>query len=107
MALTSQPFNHPQPAVVTADLSAKVDMARLTKAARGLKSGELDVLIEGRNESVVWGLVKSGQDKVYSVQVAHGGASCSCPDWAYRHRHGVDVCKHATPFKVYKRSVTH
>ena len=60
----------------------------------------------------MWGLVRNGSGLVYSVQVAHGYASCSCPDWAFRHRHGMAVCKHglalaltATPEKP--REVEH
>jgi uncharacterized Zn finger protein len=45
----------------------------------------------------VWGLVRNGEDKVYSVQVAHGSASCSCPDFAYRHT----ICKHALALALY------
>jgi len=79
---------------ITQEFLSNVDLARLQRAARGLQDGSLNVLVEGQNEGAVWGLVRNGSDKVYSVQVAHGFASCSCPDWAYRHRHGMAVCKH-------------
>ena len=81
-------------AAITQEFLAHVDLARLQRAARGLQDGSLDVVVEGQDEGAVWGLVRNGSDKVYSVQVAHGYASCSCPDWAYRHRHGMAVCKH-------------
>ena len=77
--------------MVTKEFLAKVDMARLKKAAEGLKAGTLDVLLEGRNEGAVWGLVSNGEEKVYSVQVAWGSSSCSCPDYVFRHA----ICKHA------------
>ena len=100
-----QPFTLPQSPkgtqVITTDFLAKVDMARLKKAAQGLESGTMQVLIEGRDESAVWGLVRTGEEKAYSVQVANGYASCSCPDWSFRHRHGHEVCKHALALALY------
>lgn len=83
--------------MITQEFLAKVDMARLARAAKGLESGELDVLIEGRNEGAVWGLVRNGGEKVYSVQVAHGSSSCSCPDYAFRHT----ICKHSLALALY------
>jgi uncharacterized Zn finger protein len=83
--------------LITEDFLAKVDLARLKKAAQGLQAGTLQVLIEGRNESAVWGLVRNGEDTVYTVQIAHGSASCSCPDYAFRRV----ICKHALSLALY------
>jgi len=101
MALTTQFSTLPQSPkgtrVITTEFLARVDMARLKKAAQGLESGTMQVLIEGRDENAVWGLVRPGEDRVYGVQVAHGYASCSCPDFAFRHA----ICKHALALALY------
>jgi len=83
--------------IITTDFLAKVDLARLKKAAQGLETGTLQVLLEGRTESAVWGLVRNGEDTVYTVQVAHGYASCSCPDYTFRRA----ICKHALALALY------
>jgi uncharacterized Zn finger protein len=84
-------------ALITEGFLAKVDLARLKKAAQGLQAGTLQVLIEGRNEIAVWGLVRNGEEKVYSVQVAGDAASCSCPDYLFRKA----ICKHALSLALY------
>ncbi len=80
---------------ITNDFLAAIDMARSQRAALGLEDGTLCVVLNGQDEGAVWGQVTNGDSKAYSVQVAHGYASCSCPDWAYRHRDGLEACKHA------------
>ena len=78
---------------ITNEFLANIDMARLQRAVRGLEEGTLSVVLNGQTEGAVWGQVRNGGGKAYSVQVAHGFASCSCPDWAYRHRDGLEACK--------------
>jgi uncharacterized Zn finger protein len=83
--------------MITQAFLAKVDLARLQKAARGLQAGTLQVLLEGRTDGAVWGLVRNGEEKVYSVQVAGDAASCSCPDSTFR----KTICKHALALALY------
>ncbi len=82
-------------AAITQEFMDNMDLGRLQRAARGLQDGSLNVVVEGQDEDAVWGLVRNGGDKCYSVQVAHGYASCECPDWSFRHQHGLNACKHA------------
>jgi len=83
--------------MITQAFLAKVDLARLQKAAHGLQSGTMDVLIERRTDGAVWGLVRNGEEKVYSVHVAGDAASCSCPDYMFRRA----LCKHALALCLY------
>jgi uncharacterized Zn finger protein len=83
--------------MITQAFLAKVDMARLQKAARGLQAGTLQVPIEGRTDGAVWGLVRNGEDTVYTVHVAGDAASCSCPDHMFRRA----LCKHALALCLY------
>jgi hypothetical protein len=99
MAITTQPSKETQ--IVTQDFLAKVDMVRLRKAAQRLESSTMQVLIEGRSEGAVWGLVRNGEEKVYSTQIAHGYASCNCPDWAYRGSKQGVPCKHSLALALY------
>ena len=80
---------------ITNQFLAGISMARLARAVQGLADGTLHVELQGQDEGAVWGQVKNGDGKCYRAQVAHGYASCSCPDWAYRHTNGLEACKHA------------